>query len=74
MHLGKLKNQSFVDAYKDYGFSTRTQLLDTACDELRRKLAKQKRAAWRKEALETYVKSESEYIWKSIDGEDFFDA
>ena len=71
MHLGKLKNEEFIKAYKQYGFHTITQLVDFACEELKRKLAKERRAKWRQEAYEEYAKSDSKYIWKSIDGEDF---
>jgi len=71
VHLGKLKNQAFVDAYKSYGFSTKTQLFDAACDELRQKMAKEKRAKWREEAFDSYIKSQSEFAWESIDGGDF---
>jgi hypothetical protein len=72
MHLGRLKNASFVDAYKRFGFSTKTQLIDAACDELRKKIAQEKRVAWRKQALEDYVKLEAiENVWETIDGEDF---
>ena len=51
MHLGKLKNESFIKEYKQYGFSTVTHLVDFACTELKRKLSKERRAKWREEAL-----------------------
>ncbi len=72
MHLGKLKNEAFIKAYKLYGFSTVTQLIDVACEELKRKIAQKRRAKWREEAHQEYAKSSPKYIWKDIDGEDFF--
>lgn len=71
MHLGKLKNEAFIKAHKQYGYSTITQLVDVACEELKRKIAKERRAKWREEAHEEYAKSNPEYMWESIDGEDF---
>jgi hypothetical protein len=71
MHLGKLKNETFVKAYKQYGFSTITQLVDTACEELKHKIAREQRAQWRKKAHKEYAKSKPKYIWEAIDGEDF---
>jgi hypothetical protein len=71
MHLGKLKNEAFIKAYKQYGFSTVTQLVDVACEELKRKIAKERRAKWRQEAHEEYAKSDPKYLWESVDGEDF---
>ena len=71
MHLGKLKNEAFIRAYKEYGFSTITQLVETACEDLKRKIAKKQRAKWRKEAHKEYAKSDSDYVWESIDREDF---
>jgi hypothetical protein len=71
MHLGKLKNESFIKDYKKYGFSTITQLVDVACDDLKRKLARERRQKWREEAHAQYAQSNSEYIWESIDGENF---
>jgi hypothetical protein len=71
MHLGKLRNESFIKEYKLYGFSTVTQLVDVACDELKRKIAQERRAKWREEAHNEYAKSNPKYIWESVDGEDF---
>lgn len=71
MHLGKLKNEAFIKSYKQYGFSTLTQLVDVACDELKRKLSKEKRKKWRQEAYKEYAESDQNYLWESIDGEDF---
>lgn len=71
MHLGRLKNESFIKAYKEYGFSTITQLVDTACEDLKRKIAKEKRAKWRQEAHVQYAHSDPQYNWKGIDGENF---
>lgn len=71
MHLGKLKNENFIKSYKEYGFSTITQLVDVACEDLKRKLSKEKRAKWREEAHKEYAKSDPKNIWESIDGEDF---
>jgi len=69
MHLGKLKNEAFIKDYKQYGFSTITQLVDAACEELKHKISQERRSQWRQEAHKEYAKSK--YIWKDIDGEDF---
>lgn len=71
MHLGKLKNEAFIKAHKEHGFSTITQLVDAACENLKQKLAQERRAKWRQEAHKDYSKSNPEYTWKTIDGEDF---
>lgn len=71
MHLGRLKNEAFIKAYKEYGFSTITQLVDVACEDLKLKLAQEKRAKWRKAAHKEYAKSDTTYLWTSLDGEDF---
>jgi len=71
MHVGKLKNEPFINSYKDYGFVTRTQLIDTACDELRKKLRKTKRAKWRRQAFKEYADSKADYAWENLDEEDF---
>jgi hypothetical protein len=71
MHLGKLKNEAFIKDYKLYGFSTITQLVDVACDELKRKISQKRRAKWREEAHKEYAKSNPKYVWGSVDGEDF---
>lgn len=71
MHLGRLKNEAFIKSYKQFGFSTSTQLVDAACDEYKRKIAQEKRAKWREEAHKEYGKSNPKYVWKTIDGEDF---
>lgn len=68
MHLGKLKNEAFIKAHKQYGFSTVTQLVDFACEELKRKIAQERRAKWRQEAHTEYAKSDPRYLWESIDG------
>ena len=72
MHLGKLKNEAFIKGYKEYGFSTITQLIDVACGELKQKIAKERREKWRKEAHRKYAESDPKNMWESIDGEDFF--
>ncbi len=71
MHLGKLKNEAFIRAYKQHGFSTLTALIDFACEELKRKIAKERRAKWREEAYKDYATSDLKYVWENIDGEDF---
>lgn len=71
MHLGKLKNENFIKSYKQFGFSTITQLVDAACDDLKRKISQERRAKWRQEAHQEYAQSDTDYIWKNIDGEDF---
>ena len=71
MHLGKLKNEAFIKAYKEYGFATITQLIDAACEDLKRKIAQERRAKWREEAHKEYAKLNFAYIWEGLDGEDF---
>lgn len=70
MHLGKLspKNEAFINDYKQYGFSTITQLVDVACEELNRKMSREKRAKWRQKAHKEYAKSDPKYLWESADG------
>lgn len=71
MHLGRLKNEDFIKSYKQYGFSTITQLVDVACEDLKRKIAQERRAKWRQEAHKEYAKSNPKYLWESLDGEGF---
>lgn len=71
MHLGKLKNEAFIKAYKQYGFSTITQLVDAACEDLKRKIAQDRRDQWRQEAHDNYAQSDPTYMWEDLDGEDF---
>ncbi len=42
-----------------------------ACEELKRKIAQERRAKWRQEAHKEYAKSDPKYMWESVDGEDF---
>lgn len=71
MHLGKLKNEDFIKSYKQYGFSTITQLVDFACEDLKRKISQERRAKWREKAHKEYAKSDPKYMWMDIDGDDF---
>jgi hypothetical protein len=71
MNIGHLKNQSFVNEYKNFGFSTRNQMIDEALELLKKTIKKKQRAKWREEAHNDYAKSTIEYVWNSIDGEDF---
>jgi hypothetical protein len=71
MHLGKLKNEDFIKGYKQYGFSTITQLVDAACGDLKRKISQERRSKWRQQAHKEYEKSDPKYMWENIDGEDF---
>lgn len=71
MHLGKLKNENFIKDYKKYGFTTITHLVDFACDELKRKLAKERRNKWRQEAHQAYANSDPKYFWEKLDAENF---
>jgi hypothetical protein len=71
MHLGRLKNEVFIKAYKQYGFSTITQLIDVACEDLKRKIAQERRAKWREKAHQEYAESDPKYMLEDMDGEDF---
>ena len=62
MHLGKLKNEAFIKAHKEYGFTTITQLVDVACEDLKRKVSKERRAKWREEAHKEYAKDAPKYM------------
>lgn len=75
MNLGRIspKNEAFLNAYKKYGFSTRTQMANAALNVLRQHLAKKRRMNWRKNALGAYVQSKPEYTWGQIDSENFED-
>lgn len=45
--------------------------MDAACEELKQKISKERRAKWRQEAHEKYAQSDPKYMWDTIDGEDF---
>lgn len=74
MNIGRLKNQSFVDAYKNLGFSTRNQMIDAALELLKKDIEKERLAEWRKAAHNDYAKSRADYVWESLDGEGFENA
>jgi len=73
MNLGKLDidNENFLREHKKYGFSSCTQMANTALKEFRKLKAKEMRAQWRKDAHKEYEEGKPEYIWENIDGEDF---
>ena len=71
MNIGHLKHESFVNAYKDLGFSARNHLIDAALELLIRQLANERRAEWRKAAHKEYATSKPGHVWESIEGEDF---
>lgn len=73
MNLGKIKpaNEKFLSAYKRYGFATKTEMANTAFEELRKALSKKKRQEWRQRAAAEYEKSGVENVFKSIDQDDF---
>jgi hypothetical protein len=71
MNIGHLKNQAFINAYKTLGFATRNQMIDAALELLKKAIQKKQRAKWREEAHRDYAKSAGEYVWQSVDGEDF---
>ncbi len=71
MNIGHLKNETLVNDYKIFGYSTRTQLIDSALDLLREKLTSEMRQKWKQEAFNDYIEGESEYLWEGVDAEDF---
>ena len=70
MNIGHLKNEHFVNSYKDFGYSTRNQLIDAALELLKQVKEKEQRADWRKSGHKEYANAK-ENIWETIEGEDF---
>ena len=73
MNIGKLppEIESFVNRFKDLGYSTRTQLITDAIKALRQQKAQEDRAQKREKWLTDYSRSSIEHTWSSLDGEDF---
>ena len=73
MNIGNLppEIESFVNRFKDLGYSTRTQLITDAIKALRLQKACEERAQKREKWLTEYSDSSPEHTWGSLDGEDF---
>ena len=73
MNIGKIdpELERFVEEYKKYGYSTRTQLANDAFRLLKREKAAQARKRWREEASQETSARKSGKAWESLDGEDF---
>ncbi len=51
-----------------------TIMIDAALELLMETLAQKKRAEWKKEAYKEYAKAKVDYVWDTIDTEDFENA
>ncbi len=73
MNLGQIdpENASFLDDYKKYGYSTKTQMANDALRILRLLKLQAGRAQWRSEAFAELALSRSQYAWENLDGDDF---
>ncbi len=73
MNIGKIKpeNEKFLSEYKKFGFATKTELINIALDEQRRKLAQLKRAKWREEAFKEYAAEGVQNYFEILDAEPF---
>lgn len=73
MNLGQIseENEQFVNEYKKYGYSTKTQLANDAFKLLRQVKAKELREAWRRSAFLELTGVPQEKVWEELDGEDF---
>lgn len=74
MNLGKKikpENLEFVENYKSYGFSTKTQVIDEALTKFRKAIARKTREKWKREALASYVSERPSHFWAPIEGDDF---
>ncbi len=73
MNLGQLskENEQFIYEYKKIGYKTKTELIDEAVAILRRNKEKERREKLVLEAGKNYEKSGVDYVWKSLDEEDF---
>lgn len=67
------ENEEFLESYKKLGYPTKTALVNDALARLRRQRAKEFRAALRHEMLESYAATKLDFVWESLDGEDFKD-
>ena len=73
MNLGNLdpELEQFVNSYKKFGYSTKTQLANDAIRNLKREKAAETRRKWREQAAKQFSAEDVSPAWKSIDGEDF---
>ena len=75
MNLGQLEeeNEKFINNYKEFGYSTKTQLANEAIKLLRRQKAKDARQLWLADAFKEMAEMKSDVVFESIEGEDFVD-
>ena len=73
MNLGQIdaENQKLLESYKDFGFATKTQLINEALRLLQQTLVEEKRKNLLKKAALAYGSSGVVDAWESIDAEDF---
>lgn len=71
MNIGHIKNEELVNSYKQFGYTTRNQLIDAAVELLKKELLKEQRKKWREAAFAEYAGEKIDNAWESIDGEDF---
>ncbi len=73
MNLGQIDtdNQKLLESHKDFGFATKTQLINEALRLLQQSLTEQRRKERLKKAALAYGASGVEDAWKSIEAEDF---
>lgn len=75
MNLGQLEdeNEKFVNNYKEFGYSTKTQLANEAIRLLRRQKAKVARQQWLAGAFEEMSEIKRDVVFEASEGEDFVD-
>jgi len=73
MNLGQIsdENEKFINNYKKFGYSTRTQLANEAFKLLRQEKSRQLRAEWRRSAFLEMSGVRQDKAWEALDGEDF---
>jgi LAS superfamily LD-carboxypeptidase LdcB len=73
MNLGQIseENEQFVNNYKKYGYSTKTQLANEAFKLLRQTKARELREKWRLSAFRELAEIPQDKAWDALDGEDF---
>ena len=62
MNIGHLKHESFVNEYKQWGYSTRNKLIDEALELLLKVKKKKNRDKWRNAAHKEYAGTRN--VWE----------
>lgn len=73
MNLGQIseENEQFVNDYKKYGYSTKTQLANDAFKLLRQAKAREFREGRLRAAFRELENTPQDKVWDELDGEDF---